>query len=648
MKRVVAPLVALLFACSGGSAGKPFFERFPQETTPGPDKYPVVGGVVLLDRGTLTFGVDPERGVPLVKLRRYRREKVLRPEVWKEKKIAIPFDPGSAIADLAVQTVDPEGRTQPIDEIAEITVDDGRRAKAFKLPEIAAGLVIEYTYDHYFKDPRFLPPWIFQSELPTMRSEFAVVVPPGFEVDLRYYEGGQPGSRTPERFEVSEGTRLSWSLAELPALFPEVDRPDPARISPMVHVLFVGANAGGRAFAGFRSWDDVRRWFIEERVGNWGDLAQDQAAEAIRVAGDAPLEERALKLFEIVARDLPWQPGPRVPLWRADAPSARNVLLAKQGNQTSRGMLLVALCRAAGIDALPAFYAYRDRGFLQPDFPVVRSIDGVAAVIMRPGGPLVLDPSDLTASVDVPSGRIQGTRIIVLRADQAEVALVPISNPADSRTQITYDLKVDPSGSAFGTAEVRLTGAEAGTLRALLLPQEPAKYPELIAQFVAARGVVARFDAANIADLAALRRPLVVKSAITIPQLLGDQGDAASLSLSRLVGAAGPATAQRRRYPLLVGPPRQSELAITLLLPDDHKPEAPPPPVEQKWAVGRHQITARLETQHRIGIRAIAETTGLEVSVDEYPAYLRAREGIERSLKAEIRIARPPPKRYEY
>lgn len=638
---------ALGASCAGGSAG-PRFERFPMETTPPADAYPVVGAVVLLERGTLTFNADAEHLVPLVKLRRYHREKILRPEVHQLSRVLLPYDPGSAIADLIVQLVLPDGSTIWIDEITDVPSEDGRRAKAFAVPKVPAGAVLEYAYDTYFKDPRFLPSWVFGSVLPTVRSELAVVVPQGFEIDLRYCEDGVPADRPPERFEQDGATRLSWSLADLPAFFPEVSRPDLERVAPVAHVLFVGARIAGRTFSGFRSWDDVRRWFIEERIGDWARLSPEQAQEAQRIAGDAPVEERALKLMEVVARDLPWTPGPRPPLWRADAPSAQNTLISKQGNATSRGLLLTALMRAAGVEALPAFYARRSHALLLPDFPVVRHVDGIAAVVPRPSGPLVLDPSELTVSAEVPAAELQGTRVIALRDDQAEVMLVPVSSTADSRTTIAYDLRVEPSGRASGTAEARLTGAEASALRALLLPSPPVKHPELIAAFFAERGVLLPLDGTNIADLDALRRPLVIKGPVTAAGIMEDDGEAAKVRLERLLAAPGVPVAPRRRYPLLLGAPKQIEVIITLLFPEDHRPGEPPPPITQQWAGGGHQLSVRSETAHRVGIKAVTEAGGLEITTAEYPAYYRAREAITRALKAELPIQRPPPKTYQY
>ena len=45
----------------------PMFERFSWASTPEADRYPGVGGVVLLSRGLLSFFVEPELKIPVAK-----------------------------------------------------------------------------------------------------------------------------------------------------------------------------------------------------------------------------------------------------------------------------------------------------------------------------------------------------------------------------------------------------------------------------------------------------------------------------------------------------------------------------------------------------------------------------------------------------
>jgi uncharacterized protein DUF3857 len=648
-------LLAALFAdACGGSTPRPDFERFDPAVTPTGADYPDVPAVVLLDRGTLQLTVDAVTRNPLAKLTRLHRYKILRDASWIDvKHVVIPYDPGSVVAGLLVRKISPEGRIEEIDEknFADGAHESGRRALTVSIPGAVPGTIVEYTYDLYIPDPRFVPPWLFQSSLPTVRSEYAVQAPRGFQVDLRFSRDGAFVDRTPERFDTDGGTRYFWSEANLPARFQEPGMPSPELLSPRAHVIFMGANVGGADRPGFASWEDVGAWFVA-RVPNWTKLEPATIAEAKRLAGETSTEEKALKLLSIVARDLGWEPGPQLPLWQTRVVHPEIVLKEKRGNATSRGLLLVALLRAVGISAIPALVAYRDHGVLLPDLPTVYELDGVVAVIPRNQGPLILDPSQLTVSADVPPPRLQGARIVALREDGAEVMLVPTSNPSDSRTSLSYDLKLDVRGDLFGTMEARLTGSEAGLLRQQLLEADVGAYADIVSQFIKERGGGIAIESASIADLSELRRPLGVKGTVSVRKAVSGDGTSLALALGKIVGSDDHQVESRlrevRRAPLRAGAPREVEIVATISMPEDYEPEQLLPAFTEKWEGGEVSIKMRSEGTRRIGIVRKGAVRVLEVKPQQYADYRRFRRAVVAAEERSFTIKRPPPRTLEY
>lgn len=641
-----------LLLCLGCSSSlpRPEFERFDARVTPGPEVYPDVPAVVLMDRGELLLTADVERRTPIGRLRRYLRIKVLREPGIALSRVEVPFDPGSSVFGFNAQVITPEGRVVPaaLENLTETGhAPSGRRAKAIQLTDVTVGSVIEYTYDLYVDDLRFLPPWIFQGELPTVRSEFAVVVPPGYTVDLRYSRDGAFMDRPPERFEVPEGIRFSWSEAKLPALFPEEGRPDPALLAPRAHVIFLAAKIAGREFKGFSSWDEVGEWFLS-RQPNWAELSSATVEEARRVAGDAPADERALKILEVLARDLPPEPGPTPPLWRARLVHPEVVLKEQRANPTSRGLLLVALLRAAGLPALPGLYANRDEDLLLPDLPTVYGLDGVAAVIPRANGALVLDPSELTISTDVPPPRLQGTRVITMSPEGSEVVLVGVSSPEASKSEIDCTLELDKRGDLFGTLRATLTGAEAGTLRAALREVPPEDYAQITSDFLRARGSGVPVDSVDIADLSALRRPLTLKGSVKVDQVVTGEGTEIYLPIGRILGAATGTIREVRRAPLKRGAPRQIEVKATLTLPEGWEAPTLPAPRTESWAGGQVQLNLRSETRRRIGFLRSAVERGGEVDKRAYAAFRHFLGQVKNAENEPFVIKRPATRQLEF
>lgn len=640
-----------LSAACASARPPPTFENFVFDKTPGPEAHPGSPAVVLLDRATVTFYADPGERAARAYVRRYHRFKVLNERGLEAAEVVIPYDPGSSIQRLIARVTSPSGQARelPRSGISDVEHESGTRAQTFVADGATVGSVIDFTYDLEVEDPRFLPPWSFRQTLPTERSELALVVPPGFEVDYRLTEAGAPLDRPPERFEVPEGTRLSWTFLNQPPIPPEPDRPALSVTAPTAHIIFMRAELPGYDDPeGFSTWSAFGAWFLAEHP-TWARLTPAQAEEARRLAGDAPLEEKALKLLTVVARDLAWDPGPRVPLWRAVAPAAESVLDMKRGNQTSRGLLLTALLRAAGIEARPALFAYRDRGLLFPDLPTVHAIDGVVSVVQGPRGPFVLDPSSLIASVDVASPRLQGTRVVLIGDEGAELLRVPISAAEQSLTEAELKLEATREGRLSGSMDARFLGAEAGALRALLLARDPTEFPELVSAFLASRGASVALEAVTIADLRELRRPLRVQGTVAAAKIWRRAEDeSATLELGALVGGTVELPRERRSTTLVLDAPRTARIRARLFLPEDHDLSELPPPFTAAWDGGSVRIEARSESRRRLLLQRESVLSRLEVEPEKYPAYRAFLAELRRAESSEVTARRPPPQTPSY
>ena len=640
---------ALITAACGASLPEPAFERFDPTVIPRVTDYPDVPAVVLLDRGTLFLGVDGSGRNPLGRLRRYRRVLILRPDGVSHARQELPFDPGTTIYGLRARVVSPDGRTveRSGGDVQDALHPDGRPQKVVSLPGVVPGAVIELTYDQYLRDLKFLEPWAFQSAIPTRRSELTVVVPPGFVVDLRFSEQGTFVDRPPERFETDQGTRFSWSRSNLPALFREEDMPSPELLAPRAHVIFVSARIEDQRYDGFGSWDTVGEWFVR-RIPEGLVVSDANAAEARRVAGDSPPEEKALKLMEVLARDLPEEPGPPPPLWRVTLASPDAILRKRAANPTTRGILFVALLRAAGVPADLGLFAYRDRDTILPDLPTVRALTGVCAVIPRPEGPLVLDPSQLTLSTDVPSPRLQGSRLVVVSGETSEVLRVPTSLPEHSVASISYDVQIDERGDLFGEMQGRLTGAEAGALRDRLRGSDPSDYAKIVSGFVRSRGGGLDVESVSIADLGALRRPLSLKGQVRLAGLINSEETELELRVGRFTGAAMGGIREVRRSPRTLPAPSQRQIRVTLTLPETWEVQEVPEATNTRWEGGEVTLVTRKETTRRLGFLRTEVLRATEIAPRLHRSYVRFSRAVNVGEDDTASVLRPAPRELEF
>lgn len=647
----LALLAVVLGACQSGLP-PPEIERFSPASLVQPSDYPDSLAVRLIDRGELSFSWDQKLEVPLARLRRLHRVQLLRAGGERWGQLAVPVEPTTRVLGLRMRATWPDGHREETTDTRAVQMPSGVPGLLIQIPGVEPGVVVEAVWDTWYTDPRFVPPWRFDDELPTRRSELALVTPPGFSVDFRFSRDGAFVDLPPDRFETPRGVRFTWSLSDLPARRLESEMPGADLLAPRAHVGFRNARSSGVEgevdISGFRTWDELGSWVLSKQP-EWTKLSTATANEAARVAGDLGESEQALRILEVVARDLPEAIEPVPPLWRSTLPHPDQVLAEQKATPTSRGLLLVALLRSVGLPALPVLYARRNEDILLPDFPDVRSLDGIAAALPRESGLLFFDPSELTVSDRVPPPSLQGQRVVVLRSDVAEVTRVPVAAPEESRTEVRFALRLDPRGDVFGELEARLTGSEAGLLRARLLDSKPDGYAALVGAFLAERGASLLPKSVSIADLRVLRRPLVITGTIDEKRLIQGEGEQLFIPFETLLGKGGPLPKEVRRAPRIVGPPRETRMSLTLTLPDDWAPSFVPNVTTLTGPAGVSvTMGARKETEQRMGFVFEERRSELLLSEEEHRAW-RAHEDDRAAARARtFGIERPPQRTLEY
>ncbi|MBK8012867.1 MAG: DUF3857 domain-containing protein [Deltaproteobacteria bacterium] len=633
---VAAVTLALGLPACRSSRSKPELEPFEIRLTPAADAYPDVDAVVLIDRGTLTFLRDPRGGPPIARLRQHRQLKVLR-EPTSTFSVRLRRPPESAIVDLVARVVAPSGAEQELPRRMDLReVRDGRhrRFEVLSFPMAAAGFVVEYAYDLYLKDARFIEPWVFADAYPVVRSEFAVVVPHGVDVDLRYSVRGAFERRPPERFEHSEGTRYVWAEANLTALFPEPGMPDPWLTAPRAHVFFLRWRDKSGLFDGFASWDDVRRWLDAARPrtdldadGNLsldGEQVSPLRETAIRWAGEGDTKTRALRLFATITSVLLDEPVES--LQEAAMPEPLTILQEGRANVFAQGDLLATMLTAADIPATRALVARRDHDVLLADVPNPLAAESIAAVVpLGPRQHLVLDPAFRTSG-PIPPAPLQGTRMIVLDSDGAVIEHIPASDKNDSGCRIRYDLAITTTGDLEGDMNAHCFGALAAQLLDRLSapqsgPSEPPGLDAGVVSFLREQGARYPIESVTVATPNTPGAPLVVQAKVQRNAMTRDDNDGMRLEMSAFIGGPEDSVREFRRTARIFGAPSETEIRIELELPLNMSISSIPEAAQEAWPRGAMALEVQAVSPRHLSIRRTLTRTALEVSAADWPVY---------------------------
>jgi len=157
----------------------------------GQENFKDASAVVICDYGRITFSNRTF-------YYRYKRLKINNPEGLKYAKIEIPYIYRynyDVFIDLKVNLYILEnGKIKKIkyryNDFKDLTIDEDRKIKYFKIPEATSNCIIEYIYEIASLDFVKLRDWYFQSEIPVLWSgiEINVPYPITYIVSIKKYE----------------------------------------------------------------------------------------------------------------------------------------------------------------------------------------------------------------------------------------------------------------------------------------------------------------------------------------------------------------------------------------------------------------------------------------------------------------------------
>ena len=236
-------------------------------------------------------------------LHRYVRIKILSEEGKKYATVEIPYDRQvEKISEIHARTIRPDGSIAPFDsKVYEKTVIKGHGIKilekAFTLPDVQVGSIVEYKYGNYWADDKFFDArWIVQDELRKLHAHYWYKP---FEGDLITEHGSigngvfwsslLPNGEKPVRNEMTHVVELD--LNNVPAFEEEEFMPPAAQMKYRVMFYY----GGGRDLKNVdQFWKEEAKYWNKE-VNKF--LHSGSAVSAlVNEAGIAPSDTRKQRL----------------------------------------------------------------------------------------------------------------------------------------------------------------------------------------------------------------------------------------------------------------------------------------------------------------------------------------------------------------
>ena len=403
--------------------------------------------------------------------------------------VAIPIltigDFVEEISDLKARTIKPDGSIVEFNgKVFEKVVFKGRgikfSAKAFSMPEVGVGSIIEYKYRTILYIPFLIDlkipvrdAWDIQSELFTVKESLYYQPDTGtrYQSPTRpmFESGGERISHVmlnmkdfKEKLRES-GADTGLELTNVPPFESEEFMPPENNFKPSV-IFFTGPL--GKVEVD-KEWLDLGKQYYEvyERY-----MAADRGVKeaALKAIGSETEPDMKLhKIYERVQqlRNLTFERSRTLEERKAEHIQRNNnvgdVLAHGYGTFEDLTLLFVAMARSAGFDASPVMVPDRRRRFFVRDWTSQRQLNSVIAAINLNGKDMYLEPG--TRFCPYGFVRWNHTEIDALKLDRKGGTFIkaPSMSYDKSVTRRNANMTLSEDGSLKGKVVLEFKGAEA-------------------------------------------------------------------------------------------------------------------------------------------------------------------------------------------
>ncbi|HYX53061.1 MAG TPA: DUF3857 domain-containing protein [Candidatus Limnocylindrales bacterium] len=532
------------------------------------------------------------------------------------------------IADLKARTIKPDGSIldftgKPYEKVIFKGRGDKLSVKAFSMPEVSVGSIIEYKYTAKVSVPSngFVKvfardSWDIQDELFTVKeslfyrpfggTDFQSASRPQF-----YFDGARVSHVTMNLKEKPQdrGNDSVLELTNVPAFEREEFMPPENNYKPSV-IFFYGRRGNPSVD---KEWQEIGKERYEELerflAGSRG--VKEAAMQAMGSETDPGLKLRKLYERAQSIRNLTYE-RERTAEERKAEHIQRNVdvgdvLAHGYGSRLDITLLFVAMARSAGFDASVVQVANRRNRFFVKDWTSIRQLDAVMAVVTLPTGDVYLEPGIRFC----PYGQVRWihTAIEGLRIDKKGGTFVkapPVSYDK-SVTRRTADLSLSEDGTLKGSVLLEFTGAEALEHRLDAIESDEAgrkkDMEDELKQWLPA-GAIVKMQASDGWEGA--EQPLVARFDVELPNyasLAGKRFLVPSYLFQLKQNEAF--SHSQRKYPVYLPYAFTDFDNVTIKVPAGFTTESIPAPQQAKLPYAKYQMTTRFENGELVSQRAL-------------------------------------------
>lgn len=425
--------------------------------TPPPD-YPEANAVIVFDKGTMKVTNE------VIKLSRHVRMKVFNKAGTDEiGSIDIPFSDDDRLSDLDAQTITPDGKKHQVNKKDIHTKTYGTsKARTFSFPVLDSGCVVEYRYTISNQTYYRLDPWYFQSDLFTLRSEFVLILGPGFtysSATMNMPSGSQKPKEeliaNPDQLGMAPLKSHTWVMENLPPIKEEPYMSFSKGYMAAIYNQLVSYRTSDFNQFFIRDWKDLGKRF-QEVLDSYVDSEKKVAKLTDSItAGVAEPLAKAETIYNFLIKGVQVRDDPNGHYFTND--KLGGLLQTMTGTEDEINVLLWKMLKAAGIDSWPILIGTRSRNVFMPQVFQLDQFNHLITLMESDSTILFMDASSRYCPFGVlpPESRAAGGFLI--DSENSHLVKLVTRNPKSFRHDATR-MYLKKDGSAVCSTAVKFQG----------------------------------------------------------------------------------------------------------------------------------------------------------------------------------------------
>jgi transglutaminase-like putative cysteine protease len=416
----------------------------------------------------------------------YYRIKVLTEAGRERANVELPYNNRSTnITDIHGRTIHADGAIipfegKPFEKVVFNTKELKYKVKAFTMPDVQVGSIIEYRYTLRYDDDKLLSPrWTLSSDL-YQKDVYYSFTPYDREVMLSHGRIGRGYSwtwLTPHNEQPVQwpNGRIDIKIKDVPAFDEDEYLPPGDTLKYFVHFYYSTARNVSQY------WQEEGKYWSKE-VDHFASKSDTISAELGKiVAPTDTLEQKVRKIYAYVSKlenttYLPVRTAEeRLATGLKENKEASDVLRNKSGSRDDITRLFIAMVRQAGVPAQAHIVTARDTSYFMPQLMDFDQLDNEVAVVQIDGKDVYLDPGTRFCPYGVLYWKYSAAKgLRQVEGKGAQISDTEISTYKENQTQRRLDVKISSEGVAEGALTVVYFGQESISHRLAALKTDAA------------------------------------------------------------------------------------------------------------------------------------------------------------------------------